>query len=163
MLREEALVLVRRLTEAAAQQDIQGLTAFYAHDAVVVSPIFGEVRGRDAIAATWGSLFSTLSDVSIEISDLLVDGSRIAVLSSIRAIAATGWFGSAAGGAVEYRLVLLLTIAAGQILRDERIYDSAAVLERLEKARLESELRTAAEVQRALMGWRGSIARVRRG
>jgi hypothetical protein len=63
-----------------------------------------------------------------------------------------GVFGSAVGGAVEYRLVLLLTIADGRIVRDERIYDSTGVVERLEKMRLDRELRTAADLQRALMG-----------
>jgi sigma-B regulation protein RsbU (phosphoserine phosphatase) len=152
MIREESLTLVRRLINAAAERDPSQLAKFYAFDAVAVSPVFGTISGRAAIAATWQTLFSTLSDVVIEVSDVLVDGDRIAVLSRITTSAATGLFGSSAGGAVRYQLVLLLTIADGRIIRDERIYDSTGVAERLEKARLDRELKTAAELQRALMG-----------
>ena len=42
------------------------------------------------------------------------------------------------------------TIADGHVVRDQRIYDSAGLLDRLEKMRIDRELRTAAEVQRAL-------------
>src|SRR6185295_3432753 len=42
-------------------------------------------------------------------------------------------------------------------VRDERIYDSAGLMERLEKARLDKELRTAAEVQRELSPSRGRV------
>jgi sigma-B regulation protein RsbU (phosphoserine phosphatase) len=47
--------------------------------------------------------------------------------------------------------VLLFTIADGRVVRDQRIYDSAGLLDRLEKVRIDRELRTAAEVQRALL------------
>jgi sigma-B regulation protein RsbU (phosphoserine phosphatase) len=42
-------------------------------------------------------------------------------------------------------------VAGGRVIRDERIYDSRGLIERLEKARLDRELRTAAEVQSALL------------
>ena len=100
MIREESLTLVRRLIDAAAERDPSQLAKFYAFDAVAVSPVFGTISGRAAIAATWQTLFSTLSDVVIEVSDVLVDGDRIAVLSRITMSAATGLFGSSAGGAV---------------------------------------------------------------
>src|SRR6266852_9529331 len=151
MSREEALALVRHLVDAAHRRDVSGLMDSYADEAVAVSPVFGEVRGRAAIAATWESLFSTLADIAIEVSNVLVDGDRIAVLSTIATTVRIGWFGRpATGGPISYRLVLLFTVADGKIVHDERIYDSAGVLERLEKSRLDKELRTAAEVQRAL-------------
>ena len=125
---------------------------FYADDAVAISPVFGEVKGREAIAATFKTMFSTLSDVRFEISDVLVDGDRIAMLGIVKTSDRTGWFGlPATGGSIDYRLALLLTIAQGKIIHDERIYDSGGVVARLEKARLDKELDTAAEVQRALL------------
>ena len=45
----------------------------------------------------------------------------------------------------------IFTIANGLIVRDERLYDSAGLLERLEKTRIDKELRTAGDVQRALV------------
>ena len=137
---------------AVGRRDLAAIAECYTGDAVVVSPVFGEVTGRDAILQSWQKLFSTLTDVAIEVSDVLVDGDRVSVLSRITTTANAGWFGSGIPGSVEYRLVLLLSVRGSQIARDERIYDSAGVVERLEKARLEQDLKIAAEVQRALMG-----------
>jgi len=81
-----------------------------------------------------------------------IDGDRVAVLSTIRTTDRLGWFGLPATGApINYRLVFLWTMVDGKIARDERIYDSTGIVERLEKARLDKELRMAGDVQRALL------------
>jgi predicted ester cyclase len=152
MSRDQALAFVRELIAVAGRHDLARLATFYASDAVAVSPVFGTVVGRDAIAATWARLFALFPQVAIEISDVLIDGNRVAVLSALSTTDRSGWFGlPATGSVISYRLVLLLTIVDGHIVHDERIYDSAGVLDRLEKARLDKELRTAADVQRALL------------
>src|SRR5260370_20596233 len=123
---------------------------FYAGDAVAISPVFGEVRGREAIAATFKTMFSTLSDVRFEISDVLVDGDRIAMLGIVKTSDRSGCFGlPATGGWIDYRLALLLTIAQGKIIHDERIYYSGGAVARLENARLPNECETAPELQPA--------------
>jgi ketosteroid isomerase-like protein len=152
MSREAVVAVARALLESARRHDIPRMMELYAEDAVAISPVFGEMKGRAAIAATWETLFSTVAEFSVEISHMLVDRDRIAVLGSVEAIDRVGWFGRAAtGGPISYRIVLLFTVAGGKVVRDERIYDSLGVVERLEKNRLDKELRTAAEVQRALM------------
>ncbi len=149
----EAIEFVHRILRAAADRDLALLGSLYSYSAVAVSPVFGEILGRDAILRTWETLFSTLKDVRVQVSDILVDEQRVAVVSNISATTdRSGWFGFPARGAsVEYRMLLLLTIVNGEIVRDERIYDVANVLKRLEKARIDEELKTAAEVQRALL------------
>jgi len=152
MSREDAVAVVQRLVRVARQRDVSQLAECYAADAVAISPVFGEVRGRERIAATWQTLFDTFADADVDVSDVLVDGNRVAILSRITTTDRSGWFGlPATGGPLSYPLVLLLTIADGRIVRDERVYDSAGVVERLEKMRLDKELQTAAEVQRALL------------
>ena len=152
MSREDTLALVQRLVDAARRRDVSQLMECYGDEAVASSPVFGDVRGRAAIAGTWERLFSTLADIHIEVSDVLIDGNRTAVLASVGITDRKGWFGlPPTGSAIAYRLVIMLTLADGKIVRDERIYDSAGVLERLEKARIDKELRTAADVQRALL------------
>jgi len=149
--RDDMLALVRRLLFAASGRNAQQVLECYAPDAVASSPMFGEVRGREAIVNTWSTLFSTFSDLTIQNMDFLVDGDRVAVLGLINTTDRNGWFGLPATGApIAYRLVLLFTVKDGLIVHDERIYDSTNLLERLEKARLDKELRTAAEVQREL-------------
>ncbi len=152
MEREQTLRLVGDLLKAARHRDFDRVRTLYAEDAVALSPLFGEVRGAAAIAATWSTLFSGLEDFTAEISHTLVDGNRVAIVGTVTATDRLGWFGRApTGGAIGYNLVLLFTVADGRIVRDERIYDSAGILERLEKARLDKELRTAADVQRMLL------------
>jgi serine phosphatase RsbU (regulator of sigma subunit) len=149
--RDDMLALVRRLLFAASGRNAQQVLECYAPDAVASSPMFGEVRGREAIVNTWSTLFSTFSDLTIQNLDFLVDGDRVAVLGLINTTDRNGWFGlPATGTPIAYRLVLLFTVKDGLIVHDERIYDSSNLLERLEKARLDKELRTAAEVQREL-------------
>jgi len=97
--RGEALEMVQQLKEAGGRRDLAPLMALYADDAVALSPVFGEVKGRTRIAATWETLFSTFSDIRIEISDILIDGDRVAVLSTIRTTDRLGWFGLPATGA----------------------------------------------------------------
>jgi uncharacterized protein (TIGR02246 family) len=150
--REQTLSVVRQFVEAARQRDLPRLAALYTEDAVAVSPVFGEVRGREAIVATFERMFATMADVAVEIVDALVDGDRVAVIGTITTTDRRGWFGQAPTGSIIcYRLVMVFTLAHGRIVHDERIYDSAGVLDRLEKVRLDKELRTAADVQRALL------------
>lgn len=159
MQHEDARDLVRRLRDAAGSRDFARMAELYADDAVAVSPVFGTVRGGQAIVATWGTLLRTFADIALDISDILVDGDRVAVLATVNTTDRAGWFGRPATHApINYRMVLLLTVRQERIVYDERIYDSAGVLERLEKARLDKEMRTAAEVQRALLSRTAQVA-----
>jgi serine phosphatase RsbU (regulator of sigma subunit) len=149
--RDAALALVRRLLAAARRRDLEEVRQCYAEDAVAESPAFGEIRGRDHIVDSWGTLFTSFSDISVDISTILVDGDRVAVLGTLTTSDLPSWFGrQSLAVPISYRIVLLFTIADGRVVRDQRIYDSAGLLERLEKLRIDRELRTAAEVQRAL-------------
>lgn len=150
--RERALALVQDLRLVAGARDFDRLSQLYAVDAVALSPVFGELHGRAGIVASWQTLLTTFADIALEISEVLVDGERVAVLSQVRLTDRSGWFGMpATGSPIDYRIVLLLTLKDGQIVRDERIYDSVGLLERLEKVRIDRELRAAADVQRALL------------
>ena len=149
----EALrLLVRELVDAARARDFARVGQLYTPDAVAISPVLGEVVGRTAIASSWEQSVSALDDASVDVSDTIVEGERVAVLSAVTGVDRFGWFGlPPTGQPLTYRLVLLLTIVGGQIVRDERLYDSAGIVERLQKARLDKELRTAADVQAMLL------------
>lgn len=151
--RERTLAAPAALLAAAHARNVAAVAACYAEDAVAISPMFGEARGRDRIAATWQTLFSTFIDVTVaNTADTMVDDNRVAVFASLSTVDRLGWFGRApTGGTITYRLVLIFTIVDGLIVRDERLYDSAGLLERLEKTQLDKELRTAGEVQRTLV------------
>jgi predicted ester cyclase len=152
MSRREATELVRQLEESVNAHDSARLAGFYADQAMTISPVFEGVAGRGAIARSWDAIFSLFPDWTVRVADVLVDGDRIAFFGSVAATDKNGWFGQpATGQRIEYRAVIVLTMDQGKIVRDERIYDLTAVVRGLEKARLDGELRTAAEVQRALL------------
>lgn len=150
--RQQATEFVQELQRLVNAHDLPGLMALYAEDAVTVSPMYPCITGRHAIAGSWKTIFSLFPDWTVSISDVLVDGDRIAFTGIARGTDVNGWFGQPpTGEPIEYRAIIVLTVVRGLIVRDERIYDLSGVLERLEKSRLEKELRTAAEVQRALL------------
>lgn len=151
MLQEEAVALVHRFTEAVNAHDVDVLIDFYSRSAVTVSPVYGEISGRAAIRDSWNTIFALFPDWTGKLTDVLVDHDRIVFMGTVSATDRNGWFGQPpTGERIEYRAAVVLTMANGKIVRDESIYDLSAVLQFVEKAQLERELRVAAEVQRAL-------------
>src|SRR5262249_1002870 len=124
MTRDDTLAVVQRLLAAAWRRDPAGLLDVYAEDAVAISPVLGEVPGRTAIVASGQMLFTTFTDVAVDVSNALVDGDRVAILSSLVTTDRIGLFGRPTDTTIGYRLLLLFTVRDGRIVRDERIYDS---------------------------------------
>jgi len=68
-----------------------------------------------------------------KLTDVLVDHDRIVFMGTVSATDRNGWFGRPpTGERIEYRAAVVLTIANGKIVRDERIYDLSAVLQFVE-------------------------------
>lgn len=150
--REEAIVLFTRLADAVNRQDATTLMSFYADDATVISPAFHEMHGKEAIAASWEQMFNTFPDWTVGGIDVMVDGDRMLGIAFNSFTDNNGWFGlPPTGERITYRNLLLLTLADGKVVREERIYDLGAVVGVLEKARLDQELKTAAQVQGTLL------------
>jgi ketosteroid isomerase-like protein len=152
MNREQAIQFVRELAEAVNAHDTPRLLTFYADDAVTVSPVSGGIVGREDISKSWDAIFSLFPDWTVSVHDVLLDGDRLAFFGSASATDRDGWFGQPpTGERFEYRSVIVLTLARGKIVRDERIYDLSGLLERFEKVRLEKELKLAADLQQILL------------
>jgi steroid delta-isomerase-like uncharacterized protein len=150
--RQDAIALVHRIADAANTHDIPALMELYAEDAVVISPAMSRITGRAAIGAAWDLMLSTFPDWKVCPDEVLVDGDRIIALGVNTATDRKGWFGlPPTGSTIKYRAVLLLTIADGKIVHEERVYDVSSVRQLLEKARIDRELTTAAEIQRVLL------------
>jgi sigma-B regulation protein RsbU (phosphoserine phosphatase) len=152
LTRQVALELVEQLVDAVNGHDTERLVSFYTDNATLVSPVAGEITGRAEIAKWWKTTFSLFPDWTVSLSQVLVDGERVAFFGTAAATDRNGWFGQPpTGERFEYRAIVVLTLEQGRIARDERIYDLSGLLERFEKARLDRELTVAAEVQRALL------------
>ena len=143
---------MRKVGEAARSRDLSRITELYTEDAVAISPAFGQVHGRAAIGEVWQRQFTTFDDYALKVATVLIDGDRAVILGKASATDRKGWYGlPATGGQIEYQVAMLLTIVDGKISRDERIFDNTGVLAQLEKARFDGEMKTAAELQHALL------------
>jgi predicted ester cyclase len=154
MTHDEARQLIRRFHDALNAHDVSTLTDLYAEDAVVVSPMFSTLSGRAAVQQAYEDLFRLAPDYHVQPDDSLFifEGARAADISTVTATHSDRLFGLApTGHHIEYQIVRLLTFRGREIVYEQRIYDVAAVLGRLEKARMDDELNVAADIQRTLL------------
>ena len=152
--RDGAIDLLRRYHEALNNHDVPALMAMYADDAVAVSPIYHTLRGRPAIQDSFENLFSLVPDYRVDPNESLFiyEGDRAAEVSTASATRYDALFGvPSTEHRIEYQIVRLLTFKGTRIVHEQRLYDLAGVLERLEKVRLDDELRVAGDIQRTLL------------
>ena len=82
----------------------------------------------------------------------IFEGARAADINTVRATYSEHLLGLApTGHRIEYQIVRLVTFRGAEIVHEQRLYDLAAVLERLEKVRIDDELKVAGDIQRALL------------
>ncbi len=114
--REEAIALFARLSDAVNRHDAATILSHYADDATVISPAFHEMHGREAIAASWETMFTTFPDWTVGGVDVMVDGDRVLGIAFNSFTDNKGWFGlPPTGERVTYRNLLLLTMVDGKI------------------------------------------------
>jgi sigma-B regulation protein RsbU (phosphoserine phosphatase) len=152
MTHEDAVELVRELEQAVNLHDTARVMRLYADDAIAKSPLFPEIVGGAAIAKNFESIFVAFPDWTVHVKDVLADGDRVVFMGGVTATDHNGWFHPpATGERIEYQAIIVLGLQQGKIVRDERIYDLAGVLQRLERAQLAKELKMASDVQHILL------------
>jgi predicted ester cyclase len=129
MSREQALALLQRHQAHLASRDPAGLAANYTEDALVVSPMFAAVKGRQAIEQSFVVLFDIFPDWQMAFEDPLVDGSRAVMCSTVRATHVGSFMGLAGTGRrSEFSSVLVFDIRDGLFAHERRIYDFTGML-----------------------------------
>jgi predicted ester cyclase len=155
MTREEVRALLERHHQALNRHDVAGLTAMYAENAVVKSPIYQTIRGLTEIEHSFEMLFKLWPDYQVNLDDssfICEEDGRAVEFGRVTASHSSELFGlPPTGDRIEYEVVRQYTIRDHRIEYEHRIYDLVGVLERFRKSRLESELASAAEIQRTLL------------
>jgi len=170
MTSEEIASFVSRYNEAYGRHDAVALTADYASDCVVESPMFGKIIGRAAIVKAQIAFFAAFPDATLLHEDYFSTGDRLLYATTVWGTDAGGFLGHPpTGRQVRLFLVRLITFSERQIVHERRVYDlNGALLQLatdvgvaadtaaryrslLERARQEHELQVAAEIQRALL------------
>lgn len=121
-------LLVRRET-AFRQRDPRRMSEVYAEDAVLVSPIFGNLTGRAAIEASHVKLFTVFSEMVIETDPPIVQGDRALQTFNGRATHTSELFGiPPSGRTFDLRGIFGFTFRNGLIAHERRLYDFTGLL-----------------------------------
>ena len=129
MTREQIVTVLNTLQRSWNSRDPQGLAAAHTEDAVVYSPIFGEVHGLAAIEQSYRDLFTAFADWTFEPHDLIVDGHRAAQVFAVTATHTSEIFGvPATHKRFKIQGVLVFEFRDGKIAVEKRLYDFTGLL-----------------------------------
>jgi uncharacterized protein (TIGR02246 family) len=129
MTREEIAAMFARREGYWRNRDAAALAADHAADSVVISPTGGVLEGRDEIRRVYNLWVTAFSDLTMTPSDLLVDGDRAVLISSITGVHAGDFFGMPASGRrVQVVCASIYTFRDHEIVHERRILDFTGVL-----------------------------------
>jgi steroid delta-isomerase-like uncharacterized protein len=170
MTADEIRALFTRRDEAWALRDSVALAAAYARDCVLESPTAGAVIGREAIEKVYRVRVDGFPDLKVETEELLIAGNRVVQMASVSGTNTGGFLGlPPTGKPFRVRGVFLFELKADLFVRERRILDFSGILlqlagqvgtvnegsrlyrDTLARAKLENDMRIAAEIQRALL------------
>jgi steroid delta-isomerase-like uncharacterized protein len=130
MTREEMVTLFDRRRAAYARLDAEALAADHAENAVLDSPAGGgTVNGREAVARIYRAWFEGFPDVTVDWSDLVIDGDRVVQMATMSGTDTGGFMGlPATGKRFCFPIALMFTFKDGLIARERRVYDYTGML-----------------------------------
>lgn len=135
MTADEIRAALDRFTGAWERQDLPALSACYADECVVASPIFGTLKGRGQVEKSYGDLFQAFSGPSVRLDDLIVEQgepARAVILWTVQSIHAGEVFGMpGTGRKIERTMAYFFTFRGGLIVEERRVYDFTSMLMQL--------------------------------
>lgn len=129
MTRAEILALLDERQAAANRRDVEALTNLHAEDGVVESLMAGTVKGRLAVGEIYRAWFAAFPDVSLTTDQLIVDGERAVVVSTMTGTNRGGFLGLPPSNK-PFRLTMVQFYAfrEGYISHARYIYDFTGLL-----------------------------------
>ena len=129
MTKEEMTRALSRWESLLAAFDADGLAELYTADCRVTSPMFGDLRGRAAVAESFHRLFSTFPDWKVTVVQQIVDGDRAASVFSGTATHVGEFMGlPGTGRKAQLQGVRVYHFADGLIKEELRLYDFTLML-----------------------------------
>ena len=129
MTRQEILAFFEQRQKHWAARDATALANAHAVDGIVISPMWRERVGREAIADSYRSLFETFPDWDFRGEELIIDGDQVAQPFSATATH-EGEFMGFPGTHRRFQIsgVRLYRMGDGIILHERRLYDFTSLL-----------------------------------
>ncbi len=135
MTSDEIRSFLDRFVHAWERQDVAALSACYADDCEVVSPIFGTMKGRAQVEKSYTDLFKAFANPTVRMEDTIVcnsDLARAVIVWTVQSTHAGEVFGMpATGRRIERTMAYLFTLRDGLIIRERRVYDFTSMLMQL--------------------------------
>jgi predicted ester cyclase len=129
MTRDEIQAFLEARRQHWEARDPVRLASDHTDECTVQSPIFGSMRGRQAIEASYRELFKVFSDWTIDEDPAVIDGHRAVTLFTAHGTHTSNLFGVApTGRRFEIHGVLMLTMRDGKIHAERRLYDFTSML-----------------------------------
>jgi len=129
MTREAIEAIFEGRRRAWLARDSEALASSHADGGTVASPMFGNLRGHEAIAKSYAALFRTFPDWTFLEETLIIDGDRVAQPFAATATHSAEFMGLPASGR-KFRIqgVRLHTMKDGRIQDEQRVYDFTGLL-----------------------------------
>jgi steroid delta-isomerase-like uncharacterized protein len=129
MTREAIVALFDRRLAAINQHDVAALASLHSEGCVIESPMSGMVQGREGIGKVYQTWMTAFPDLAGTQDDLVIDGDRVVQLTTLVGTDTGGFMGLAPSNK-KFRipLVILCTVADGQIVQEQRVYDFTGML-----------------------------------
>jgi len=135
MTSDETRSFLDRFARAWEHQDVAALSACYADTCVVVSPIFGTMKGRAQVEKSYVDLFKAFAHPTVHVEDTIIgnsDHGRAVVVWTVRSTHAGEVFGMpATGRRIERTIAYFFTLHDGLITHERRVYDFTSMLMQL--------------------------------
>jgi steroid delta-isomerase-like uncharacterized protein len=129
MTRDEVEAFLETRRTHLRARDPVTLASDHAEDGTVQSPIFGSLRGRDAIEASYRELYKVFLDWTVDEDEAVIDGDRVVQLFTAHGTHTSNLFGvPASGRRFEIHGVVLLELNNGKIQHERRMYDFTSML-----------------------------------
>ena len=130
MTREEVVKLFNRRCDAFARLDAEALAADHAEGSVYESPAAGgTVTGRKAIAKIHRGFFTGFPDVTMDWTDLVIDGDRVVQMATVSGTDTGGFMGlPPTGKRFGLPVVFMFTLKDGLIAHQRSVYDFTGML-----------------------------------
>ena len=121
--------LAQRHIDVFNRHDPARIALDHMPDAVVASPMFGTVRGREAIEETYRVFLTSFPDATLTIETTVVDAPRIALVLIMKATHAGEFYGlSATHKHIQVPMARLVTFEGDLMAHERRIYDFTGLL-----------------------------------
>lgn len=130
MTREEIVALFDRFRRAFAARDAAAVASLHAETCVMESPTAGgSVTGRSALIQVYETWFRGFPDLVSTYEDLMIDGDRVAQLSTVSGTDTGGFLGlPPTNKPFQIPVLWLFNVKDGLIVFSRPIYDFTGLL-----------------------------------